>query len=179
MLFYGLSIPGLLEIGPQLQFGIEAFVGASAKAVVTTELVADIQKGYVHVDLLDENLTTTSGWVPTYNTKVNVSAEVEAQVNPAVVLTVEIAINFFDGLLDLSTGVTASAGFENSLVLSASAGVDLAGVEDLGTDGTCDQGLLLNSEFVFDVNAFVTQYYGVNLYNVTIPLYEECFSWEE
>jgi hypothetical protein len=177
VLYYGVSVPGILELGPELQFGVDCFIGASAEATVTTELTADIVDGYVHVDLLDESLTTTSGWTPTYSAKVNVSGEIEAQINPAVVLTVEIAINFFSGLLDLSTGLTGSAGFDNSLTLSGAAGVDLSGVENLSKNGTCNEGLLLKSDFVFDVVAFVTQFYSTTLYSVDIPLYDQCFSW--
>lgn len=178
VLYYGVSVPGILELGPELQFGVDAFVGASAEVKVTTELTAQILDGNVHVDLLDESLTTTSGWVPTYTAKVNISGEVEAEINPAVVLTVEVAINFFSGLLDLSTGLTASAGFDNSLILTAAAGIDLTGVENLSKNGTCSEGLELKSDFVFDVVAFVTSFYRTTLYSIDIPLYDQCFSWE-
>jgi hypothetical protein len=178
VLFYGVSVPGILELGPQLQFGVDAFVAASAEVTITTELTAAVADGNVHVDLLDESKTSTSGWTPTYSAKVNVSGEVEAQLNPAAVLTVEIAIDFFGGLLDLSTGLTASTGFDNSLTLTGAAGVDLAGVEDLNKNGTCDQGLALKSDFVFDVTAFATEWFSTSLYSVDIPLLDKCFSWE-
>ena len=176
-LFYGVSVPGILELGPQLQFGVNAFVSASAEVTLTTELTAGLTDGNVHLDLLDSALTTTSGWAPTYSAKVNISGEAKAELNPAATLTVEIAINFFGGLLDLSTGLTAAPGFNNSLILTGAAGVDVAGVDNLTSNGTCNEGLELISEFVFSVKAFATQWFSTTLYSVDIPLLDECYSW--
>lgn len=156
---------------------MNAFVSASAEVTLTTELTAGLTDGNVHLDLLDSALTTTSGWAPTYSAKVNISGEAKAELNPAATLTVEIAINFFGGLLDLSTGLTAAPGFNNSLILTGAAGVDVAGVDNLTSNGTCNEGLELISEFVFSVKAFATQWFSTTLYSVDIPLLDECYSW--
>lgn len=180
LLYYGVSVPGLLELGPQLKFGVTADVGATAEATVTAALEADITKGFAHVDMLSDTASYSSGWSPVYNAKVNVSGTIEAHFNPAVVMTVELACNFFNGLLDLSSGVTASAGVDNSLTLSASAGYDVVnGTEDMSNkNGTCAQGLEIKSDFVFDVTVFVTEWYSTSVYTYDYPLYDQCFTWE-
>ncbi len=177
-LFYGVSVPGILELGPQLQFGIDAYVYAGAEVTVTTELTAGIVDGNVHLDLLDSNANTQFGWVPTYSAKINVTGQVEVELNPAATLTVEVAIDFFGGLLDLSTGLTAATGFNNSLILTGAAGVDLSGIEDLNKNGTCDEGLALISDFIFSLKGFATEWLTATLYSVDVPLLDKCFSWE-
>ncbi|KUJ24151.1 uncharacterized protein LY89DRAFT_13540 [Mollisia scopiformis] len=177
-LFYGLTVPGVLELGPQLQFSVDAEISASEAVTITSEVTLALADGNVHVDLLDESNAGTSGWTPTYTASANISGEVDAALNPTAALTVEIAINFFGGLLDLSTGLTAKPGFNNSFILTAAKGVDLSGVQNLTTSGTCAEGLELASNFPFSVEAFVTEFYSTELYSVDLPILADCFSWE-
>lgn len=178
-LFYGLSVPGVLELGPQLQFSVDAEILASEAVTATSEVTLSIQDGNVHVDLLDESNTGTSGWNPTYTASANISSQAVAEINPTAALTVEITINFFGGLLDLSTGLTAKPGFDNSFILTATEGVDLSGVQNLTTAGTCAEGLELASNFTFSVDAFVTEFYSTELYSVNLPILDKCFTWEQ
>ncbi|KAG9233160.1 hypothetical protein BJ875DRAFT_379168 [Amylocarpus encephaloides] len=176
-LYYGVSIPGILELGPQLTFAIDADVSASGAVSLTTEFGIDLVDGNVHLDFLDKTKSTTSGWIPIYTVEANVSAQVAATFNPTALLTVELAIKFFGGLLDLSSGVIASPGFTNNFVLSASAEADLGGVANTNVTGTCSNGLYLDSDFVFAVDVFATQFWSIEVYNVTVPIVDECFSW--
>ncbi|KAH8679955.1 hypothetical protein BGZ60DRAFT_428250 [Tricladium varicosporioides] len=176
-LFYGLSVPGLIELGPELKFAVEADISASEAVKLTTGLGIALADGNVHLDLLTGGKTTTSGWVPTYSASADISGQAVASIDPYASLTVEIAINFFGGLVDLSSGITAKPGFQNDFVLSAAAGVDLTGVKNVTSTGTCAEGLLLSSNFTFAVDAFATQWYNTELYAVTVPIVEECFSW--
>ena len=130
------------------------------------------------MDLLDESNTGTTGWTPTYTASADISGNATAEFNPTAALTVEIAINFFGGLIDLSTGVTAKPGFDNSFILTASEGVNLSGVENLSAAGTCSEGLELQSNFTFAVEAFATEWWSEEVYAVTIPLLDKCYSWE-
>jgi hypothetical protein len=133
--------------------------------------------GNVHVDLLDESNTGTSGWVPTYSAHANISGVAEAQLNPTASLTVEIEISIFGGLIDLSTGITATPGFTNEFILTAAAGVDLTGYEDMTNATTCENGLAIDSEFVFGVKAFATEWYSTELYSVDVPILKSCFEY--
>lgn len=129
------------------------------------------------MDLLAQDSTTTSGWTPTYSAYANISGEVEATLNPTAAVTVELAISFFGGLLDLSSGVTATPDFENEFLLSAAEGVDLTGVTNTTSSGTCAEGLYLSSNFTFGVDVFVTEFYSDEVYSVVVPILDECFSW--
>jgi hypothetical protein len=176
-LFYGLTVPGILTLGPELIFAVDAQVYASAKTTLTTEVQVGLADGNVHVDLLDKSNTATSGWVPTYSASATISGVAEAQLNPSASLTVEIEISIFGGLIDLSTGLTASPGFTNDFILTAAAGVDLSGYKDLTNAATCENGLAIDSDFVFDVVAFATEWYSTTLYSVDVPLLKSCFEY--
>jgi len=176
-LFYGVTVPGVLELGPELTFAVDAEVIASEAVTITTELDIGLTDGNIHIDLLDESDTTTSGWVPTYSVSAEISGQASAEFNPTASLKVEIALVVFGGLIDLSTGLTAKPGFDNSFVLTADEEVDLTGVT--GTSGgTCGEGLLLKSTFNFELDAFATEWYSTDLYSVSIPIVDECFSWD-
>ncbi|RDW84804.1 hypothetical protein BP6252_02394 [Coleophoma cylindrospora] len=171
------SVPGLLTIGPALNFEIGADLSVNAAVDVTTEVGLALTGGSAHLDLLDSASSSTTGWTPEYTASINATGSVEGEVNPYVALTVEVAIDFFSGLVDLSAGLTAQPGLNNTLTLTASGGVDLAGVTGLNSSGTCSEGLELASEFVFDLDAFATQWYSTTLYSVAIPIVDQCYSW--
>lgn len=173
-----ISVPGILSLGPELTFAVDAEVSASEAVTITTSAGIALADGNIHLDLLDEDNTSTTGWVPTYTASAEISGNATAEFNPTAALTVEISILFFGGLIDLSTGLTATPGFENAFTLTATEGVDLNGVEDLTPEGTCAEGLKLQSNFTFAVDAFATEWYSTELYSVSIPLLDECYSWE-
>ncbi len=177
-LAYSVSVPGILELGPQVQFSVDAYVYAGANVTVTTGLTAGIINGNAHLDLLNSTANTHSGWAPTYSANINPTGEVAVNLNPAATLTVEIAIDLFGGLIDLSTGLTAAATSNNSLILTGAAGADLSGIEGLNNKGTCDEGLALISNFIFNLKAIATEWYSTTLYSVDLPLLDKCFSWE-
>jgi hypothetical protein len=176
-LYYGISVPGIVELGPELIFSVEAEVAASEAVTLTTGLGIEIADGNVHLDFLSSDGTTTSGWTPIYSASADISGNAQATLNPSAAVTVELAIKFFGGILDLSSGITATPGFENDFVLTADEGIDLSGVKNT-TGGVCTEGLALSSNFTFAVEAFVTEFYSAELYSVVLPIVDECFSWE-
>lgn len=177
-LYYGLSVPGIIELGPKLSFAVEAEVAASEAVTITTGLGIEIPDGNVHLDFLHADKSTTSGWTPKYSASADISGNIQATFNPSAAVTVELALKFFGGLLDLSTGVKATPGFENEFVLTADEGIDLGGVKHTAATGVCTEGLALNSNFTFAVDVFATQFYKAELYSVVLPIVDECFSWE-
>jgi hypothetical protein len=98
------SVPGIIEIAPELSFGVSALVGASAAVGITAEGTIGLADGNVHLDVLNSNLTGTSGWNPTYTVSADLSGDVVATINPTAALTVELEVSLFSGLIDLSTG---------------------------------------------------------------------------
>jgi len=172
------SVPGVLELGPALAFSVGAEISASEAVTLTAAASVALVDGNIHLDLIDEDSTGTSGWTPTYSIAANISGEVVADINPVAALTVEIAVSFFSGLIDLSSGLTATPGFENSFVVTAAERVGLDGVKSLTSDGTCAEGLEIDSKFTFSVEVFVGTLWSDTLYNVTVPIVDECFSWE-
>lgn len=172
------NVPGILSLGPAVTFAIGAEVAASAAVDITTTVSVGLADGNVHVDALHQASSSTSGWVPTYNAAANISASAEVDINPFVSLTVELEIEILGGLVDLSTGVTAKPTFNNEFVFTAAEGVDLTGVIGLNPDGECSQGLAIQSDFEFEVDLFVTQFYSTTLYEYKAEIADVCYSWE-
>lgn len=171
-----LEVAGIVTIGPGIAFSIGLDFDTSAEVNVTAKGGVSIADGNVHVDLLDEDNTSTSGWTPVYTSSVDVSegATVEADISATV--EVEMVIEFLGGLVDLSTGLTATAGFDNTLTLSAAQTVDLDdGASVVSDASSCTSGVTAVSDFVFNLTAFVTSYYSVDLYDTSIELLNECY----
>jgi hypothetical protein len=171
------NVPGILSLGPAVTFAIGAQVAASAAVDVTTTFSVNLADGNVHVDALDEASSSTSGWVPTYNAAANISTSAEVNINPFVSLTVELAIDILGGLVDLSSGVTAKPTFNNDFLFTAAGGVDLTQVGGLNSSGDCSQGLAILSDFEFEVDLFVTEFYSTRLYEYRAEIADVCYAF--
>jgi len=99
-----------LELGPQLKFAVDTDVAASEAVNLTATTGVTLSDGKVHLDVLDSSLSTTSGWNPIYSASARVLDQAAVSINPTASLTVELEINSFRGLLDLSSGITANPG---------------------------------------------------------------------
>jgi hypothetical protein len=174
------SIPGLLDLGPKVEFDLGVEVAASGSVDISADLTATLSEGYIHLDLLNSKNTITSGWKPVYTHQTNISVAVEAQVNPFVSLTTEIACSFLNGLLDLSSGITARPELLNVFDINATFDISNSANVTLpaATEDTCVNGMWYSSAFAFIVTAFVTQFYELELYRLDVPIYKSgCWSW--
>lgn len=173
-----ISVPGLLSLGPQLGFSVGADVSASEAVDLTTAASISLDDGSVHLDFVHHDNTKTSGWTPVYNASASLSDGIVAHVNPSASLTVDLGVIFFGGLVDLNSGFTAKVGTNNSFVVAATEGLNSSGVTNLNSTGACTQGLELKSNFTFALDAFVGSLWKDELYNVTLPIVDKCYSWE-
>ncbi|KAK0117527.1 hypothetical protein ONS95_011867 [Cadophora gregata] len=174
------SIPGILDVGPALAFKMGVEVAASGTVEISADLSATITNGKAHIDFLDSKNTVTSGWDPVYTHAVNVSAAIEAQVNPFVELTAEMAVNFLGGVLDLSSGIRAKPTLINVFSLQAQFNIDNANNVTIpaSTDETCVNGIWFSNAFDFIVTAFVTQFYDIEVFRLDVPIYKSgCWTW--
>lgn len=181
--YYLVDVPGIITIGPDLTLAVGADVSASGAVSVSLDLGADVDDATLHLDLVGDD-TAASGWEPTYHANVTISEEVAVGVTPFVAVTVELAFKVLGGLLDLSAGLTPRASFPTTATLSASQEVDVGTgtggnvtITQPGGDGNCSNGALVESDFLFTLGAFVTEFWSTTLYNVTVPIADECYSW--
>lgn len=177
--YYVVDIPGILQFGPALNFAIGAAVDVDAALDVILDVGAALN-GSVHLDFVG-NDTTAAGWEPTYYANLTFTEEAAVAVTPYVELTVELEFEILGGLLDLSGGLTPRVEFPLGATLLAGQTIDAAGtnvtVNPVAADGVCANGVELTSDFVFTLDAFVTQFYEVELYSVTVPIADECYTW--
>jgi hypothetical protein len=174
-----ISIPGILTLGPALDFSIGAQISADAGVNVVTHTEVTLQDGKVHVDLLNEGNTGTSGWTPQTTASATLDVAASVEVNPYVLLGVELAVDFLGGLVDLSSGINANATLVNQVTAEAGVGIGTGtGVTTLtGTvNGVCEDGVEYMSDFVFGITGFVTQFYSKELYAVEISVFDKCWS---
>ncbi|CAK7235586.1 hypothetical protein SBRCBS47491_009344 [Sporothrix bragantina] len=171
------NIPGILTIGPELLFGVGVELGASGAVTVTADVGVAVADGNVHVDFQNSSSSSVSGWAPTYTSTVNITEKAAVTVDPFINLSVELAFNVLGGLLDLGVGLEAQPRFNNDFTLAATQDISPTTVAQPTTSGACSQGLEVNSEFVFDLFANVTQFWSDTIYSVTVPIATECYSW--
>lgn len=173
------NIPGILKFGPALDFAIGLDVAAAAKISATTDLALTMPSARVHLDAVNRRNNLATGWTPKFTAQANVTQKAQVGLNPWVELTLEMAIELFGGALDLSTGVTAKPKMVNQFDFAAGQTVGTGGVGQV-TDKdpkTCDTGLAVRSDFDFSLIAYVTQFWKNTVYNVHVPVANECYTW--
>ncbi|KAF2707256.1 hypothetical protein K504DRAFT_458697 [Pleomassaria siparia CBS 279.74] len=173
------SIPGILDVGPMMTCGLGVEVSVSGAVDISSNITTSYD-GFMHLDLMDSSKTVTSGWKPVYTHQTNISATVEAQVNPYLSVTAEIGVRFLEGLLDLSSGIKAKPQLVNVFTANGQFNIanDASVTLPAPTEKVCTNGMWYSSAFAFTVNAFVTQFYSLELYRVDIPIYKSgCWNW--
>ncbi|KAE8165242.1 hypothetical protein BDV40DRAFT_297839 [Aspergillus tamarii] len=179
------NIPGIVQLGPGVAFGLEMDFSASAAVDVVAGLSISMPNGNVHVDLLDSVNTVATGWTPTYQPYANISAQANVQADASATVTVEMALSFLGGLVDLSSGLTAKPGIANTFLLDAKLDTEYA-KNATGTGVTqnaqierpsCGEGVSLKSDFIFSLDAFVTRSWSTTLVNTGIPLWDFCYQF--
>jgi hypothetical protein len=173
-----ITIPGILSLGPTLDFSLGAQLSADAAATVVAHAEAILSDGSVHVDLLDEANSGTAGWTPQTNVSVALQGAASVVVSPFVLLGVEVAVEFLGGLVDLGAGVDANATWVNEVVAQDAEEVGTAGeVTGSADGGACAQGLEYKSDLVFEIDGFVTGFYNKELYGVEVPVFDNCWGF--
>lgn len=179
--YYVVDVPGILTFGPELSFAVGAFVDIDSAIDVTLDIGADIANGTIHLDFVGDE-TAAEGWEPTYYADLTLSEEATVEVAPFVSVTVGLDFTILGGLLDLSGGLTpkvefpVTATFDATQDVEASTGTNVT-VTQVDSTGTCSNGVEVVSEFEFTLDAFLTEFWDMTLYSVTVPIADECYTW--
>ncbi|KLU90882.1 hypothetical protein MAPG_09407 [Magnaporthiopsis poae ATCC 64411] len=153
---------------------------------VKTQLSARMPAGNVHIDMKNKFKTTATGWNPKWEADAQISQKAEVQADVFASLKVELAVKILGGIIDLSSGLTAIPRVNNKFTLH--------GEQDVATGGSftsiggefsqkkpsvapCEQGVSLKSDFVFALDGHLTKYWTGRLYNVTVPITDNCWNW--
>lgn len=179
--YYVVDVPGILTFGPELSFAVGATVDIDAAIDVVLDIGADIANGTIHLDFVGDE-TAAEGWEPTYHADLTLSEEGVIEVAPFVSVTVGLDFTILGGLLDLSGGLTPKVDFPVTATLNATQDVTVSTgsnvtVTQVGSSGTCSNGLEVVSEFEFTLDAFLTEFWETTLYSVTVPIADECYTW--
>ncbi|KAF3760968.1 hypothetical protein M406DRAFT_239251, partial [Cryphonectria parasitica EP155] len=179
--YYLVNVPGILTFGPELTLAVGAEISVDAAVDIVLDLGAEIDNGTVHLDLVG-NGTTAAGWTPSYHANLTLGEEATVGVTPFVSVTVELDFEILGGLLDLSAGLTPEVSFPVTATLDAAQGVSAGTGTNVTVaqvvDGAgCSNGVEVLSDFEFNLELFVTEFWSESLYNVTVPIADECYSW--
>lgn len=174
------TIPGILDVGPIAQFGLGVEFAASGTVDASLGLRSEIVNGQVHLDLLESDKSSTSGWKPETSVSSDISAEVSLQLNPYVDLNLALGIKVFKGVIDLTTGFDVKPQIINAF----SADLNFAYASDSGITftkpdtATCPNGAWFASTFNMDVIAYVGSIYSKTLYNANAPIFQsQCWNF--
>ncbi|TLS20896.1 uncharacterized protein PpBr36_10779 [Pyricularia pennisetigena] len=109
------SIPGILDMGPILTFGLGVEFGAKGQVKVATGMRSEIKDGTVHIDFVDGKKSSAAGWKPvTSMSATKFSADVSMQINPFATLNVAMGVRAFGKLVDLTAAVETKPVLVNS-----------------------------------------------------------------
>ncbi|KAL6414192.1 hypothetical protein AUP68_00710 [Ilyonectria robusta] len=174
------TIPGILDVGPIAEFGLGVEFAASGNVDASLGLHSEILNGQVHLDLLDSDKSSTSGWKPETSVSSDVSAEVSLQLNPYLDLNLALGIRVFKGAIDLTSGFEVKPQIINAF----SADLDFAYTSESGVTftkpdtATCPNGAWFASTFNMDVIAYIGTLYSNTLFNVNAPIYKsQCWTF--
>ena len=182
------KVPGIVSLGPALDFAIGVDLAADAAASVTTDVGAEIADGNFHVDFLDRSRSSATGWKPTFHAAANISEHAAVTMDPYVDVTAKLEFQLLGGVLDLSGGMTARPRFSNDFTLHGDDRLNAtwhkrdegrrhAVSRSQGEFAGCTKGLGIKSDFDFSLIAFVTQWWKQTVYSVHTPIADECYSW--
>ncbi|GKT44221.1 uncharacterized protein ColSpa_04402 [Colletotrichum spaethianum] len=171
------DIPGIIKLGPALGFAIGVELEADGAASITTDFGLTFPDAKIHLDLVNSAATSATGWDPVWTANANISEKAAVGVNPYVDLGVELVFEILGNAISLSSGVTTRSKLVNDFKLSASQEAGTGGV-GIGQDNTgCQEGFSIKSDFFFSVTGFATQWWSQELYNVEVPVADECYTW--
>ncbi|RSM14418.1 hypothetical protein CDV31_005434 [Fusarium ambrosium] len=179
-----IDVPGIISLGPGVGFAVGVDIDASGAVAVTAGAGISIPDGNVHLDVLDSAKNSATGWVPQYTSYANVSESVEVGLNASTSVTVQLTVKVLGGLIDLSSGLTATPALINKFTLdseqSASASTNgtatHVGGASGGVVGDCD--VTFKSDFVFDLVGFATKWWSANLYHTEVPITDICYDFD-
>lgn len=179
--YHVVNLPGVMTFGPEISLAVGADLEMAASVSAGLDLGVTLPGSKLHLDLIGDT-TEAKDWVePTYHADLTLNGEASVNIAPFVSVTVEIDFNILDGLLDLTTGITPKVKFPTSAKLDATQVVEpVNGTVVIGPpaeDGTCKNGVKVDSGFEFTLNAFVTQFWEKIVYTHAVPFVEECYSW--
>lgn len=182
------SVPGVVQLGPGVAFAVGLDFDVSAAVGVTAGLSVNLPDGNVHLDLLDSSKSSATGWEPKYSSYANITEAADVRVDASADVTVELAIKLLGGLVDLSSGLTATPGFDNHFKLRGEQNLGAAGnftsapvaSAEVPSDGLiCAEknGVELATDFYFNLTAFATKFWSAELYHTRVPLWDLCYSF--
>lgn len=99
-------------------------------------------------------------------------------------MTVQLTVKVLGGLIDLSSGLTATPALINKFTLDAEQSASVSnngtathvGGASGGVVGDCD--VTFKSDFMFDLVAFATKWWNANLYHVELPITDICYDFD-
>ncbi|KAF0331877.1 hypothetical protein K4K61_011088 [Colletotrichum sp. SAR11_59] len=182
------SVPGVVQLGPGVAFAVGLDFDVSAAVGVTAGLSVNLPDGNVHLDLLDSSKSSATGWEPKYSSYANITEAADVRVDASADVTVELTIKLLGGLVDLSSGLTATPGFDNHFKLRGEQNLGVAGnftsapaaSAEVPSDGLiCAEknGVELATDFYFNLTAFATKFWSAELYHTRVPLWDLCYSF--
>lgn len=180
--YYVVDVPGVISFGPQISFVIGAEIVADAAVDVVLDLSSTIYNGSFTLDYTG-NVSASGSWAPTFDVSVEISEAAGVSVNPFVTSLFELDLSILGGVFNVSGGIAPNVSFPTTVALDANQEIgggknETVTATDKGSEA-CENGVELVSSFDFSLDAFVVgQWNDQYEYNVSLPILDQCLSWE-
>ncbi|CAL3972347.1 unnamed protein product [Diplocarpon coronariae] len=167
------EIGEIFSIGPGLAFELGVELLAEEDLGLTADLAATLTNGLVHLDLLRNSSTYTSGWDLEFAHQVNTTGATQVQVHPYVSLNARIRAE----LLGAYTTLEASIIAKPDNVVDLEAPVNISNVKHLvsssnvtlaRSNSTLMRDLWSATSFLFHVTLHVSGLFSHKLYEVPL-----------
>ncbi|EJT77269.1 hypothetical protein GGTG_07181 [Gaeumannomyces tritici R3-111a-1] len=176
------TIPGVLDVGPILEFGLGAEIGVKGSVVLKTDIHTEFKGSSVHINFLDTKKNVAKNWTPVSTVKNELDIQTSLQMNPYVSAQVGLGVKAFGGKVDLTGSVTAKATMVNSFNVQAdvaftSAITDVKFVAPTNVKA-CPNGAWFASTLDTSVVAAVGTLAKADLFKNQLPIYKSaCWSF--
>lgn len=177
LMFSAIDVPGILSLGPSAGVSLAGTIISEAGVSVTADVTSSMPKGSVHLDFINWDQSTSTGWEVQHDTAFNVSEDVKVTLKPSIDFTVEFACNVLDGLIDLSTGIKAQPSFPFITSATLTQDLNATGAADPTPTEACGNGLGEKVQFEFSIIAFASKWVSAMLYDYKTDIYNGCLNW--
>ncbi|KAH8688586.1 hypothetical protein GQ44DRAFT_310820 [Phaeosphaeriaceae sp. PMI808] len=172
------NVPGIVALGPGLGFSIGLDLETSAEVNVTAGAGISLPNGNVHLDFIGGAKASQSGWTPQYTSFAKMSQQARVGANVTADLDVQLALKFLGGLIDLSSGLIASPGFNNEFTLASGQNIsDKEPFTVVPINEKCGNGVNIKSDFTFSLTGYITKFFSNKVVQLDIPITDKCYNF--
>ncbi|XP_044714575.1 uncharacterized protein HRG_11861 [Hirsutella rhossiliensis] len=115
-----LAVPGIITVGPAVQFGVGMDIAAIAALTAEANVKLDFPNAQWHVDLVDGEKSKSEGFTPNTEANVKLGGRASLLMDPFIDFRFMLNAQLFMGLANINGGVGIKPKIANTVTVDAS-----------------------------------------------------------